>query len=73
MKKQPLLSRHVIAVAVLLVFVGQACTLSLFNSNPSTPKPGEVVPSATPPAMAQTNFTVTCLSRFKPMRLLPLS
>ncbi|MEK6751474.1 MAG: hypothetical protein AABZ00_04330 [Chloroflexota bacterium] len=59
MKKQPLLSRHVIAVAVLLVFVGQACTLSLFNSNPSTPKPGEVVPSATPPAMAQTNFTVT--------------
>lgn len=59
MKRQSLLSRRVITVAVVLVLVGQACTLSLFNSNPSTQEPGEVVPSATPQAMAQTNFTVT--------------
>ncbi len=55
-------SRSLITAAIVLVLVGQACTLSLFEnpiiSGTSTQTPGVVVPSPTPQAMAQTTFTV---------------
>ncbi len=62
MNTQSLLFRRALVLAVVLVLVGQACTLSLlenpFKASPSTQTPGGVVPSATPQAMAQTNFIV---------------
>ena len=63
MKKQSLLLRRVLTLAIVLILVGQACTLSLFgdpfNSNPATQTPGAVVVPATPQPVAQTNFIVT--------------
>ena len=63
MKRPSLLTRRAISLAVMLVLIGQACTLSLFenpfNPTPSTPLPGGITPSATPQAVAQTNFIVT--------------
>ncbi len=54
--------RHMITAAIMLVFVGQACTLSLFenpiSTGTSTQTPAIVVPSPTPQPMAQTNFVV---------------
>ena len=47
----------------MLVLVGQACTLSLFETpaipGVNTPIPVDAGPSPTPQAMAQTNFVVT--------------
>ena len=55
-------NRRITAAAIVLVLVGQACTLSLFenpiNSGTSTQTPGVVLPSPTPQAMAQTSFVV---------------
>lgn len=55
--------RRLITAAIVLVLVGQACTISLFenplNSGATTPTPVVVVPSATPQVMAQTTFVVT--------------
>ena len=63
MNKLSLSSRRILTVAILLVLVGQACTLSLFETpaipGSSTPIPVDVVSSPTPQAMAQTNFVVT--------------
>lgn len=63
MHKQSLLSRRMIVAAIVLVLVGQACTLSLFNSPDITGIPTQTpafnIPSPTPQAMAQTNFAVT--------------
>ncbi len=62
MKMQSISSRRIITAAVVLVLVGQACTLSLFenpiNSGTSTQTPAIVAPSPTPQAMAQTTFVV---------------
>ena len=61
MNKQSL--RHMVSAAIVLVLVGQACTLSLFDppSIPgiSTQTPAIDIPSPTPQAMAQINFVVT--------------
>lgn len=70
MKKQSVLSRRIITAAVVLVLVGQACTLSLFE-NPittgtSTQTPAIVVPSPTPQAVAQTTFTVVLPEPLQP-------
>ncbi|MBV5331463.1 hypothetical protein JZU69_03520, partial [bacterium] len=55
--------RRIITVAIVLVFVGQACTLSLFenpiNSSTTTSTPIVSAPSPTPQVMAQTTFVVT--------------
>jgi hypothetical protein len=55
-------SRRIVIAAIVLVLIGQACTLSLFenpiSSVPSTKVPDIVVPSSTPQAMAQTTFVV---------------
>ena len=63
MNKLSLLSRRILTMVVMLVLVGQACTLSLFETpaipGVSTPVPVDVGPSPTPQAMAQTNFVVT--------------
>ncbi len=57
------MSRRVMSVAILIAFLGQACTISLlenpFGSSPSTQGPVEVVPSSTPYPVAQTTFIVT--------------
>ena len=62
MNKQSVPLRRVITAAVVLVLIGQACTLSLFenpiNTGTSTQTPGIVIPSPTPQAMAQTTFVV---------------
>ena len=62
MKKPSTLSRRMIVVVLMLAIVGQACTFSLlenpFTTGTSTQTPGAAVPSATPQAMAQTNFVV---------------
>lgn len=62
MKKPSTLSRRMIVVVLMLAIVGQACTFSLlenpFTTGTSTQTPGVAVPSATPQAMAQTNFVV---------------
>jgi hypothetical protein len=58
---QSILIRRIIAAAIVLVLVGQACTLSLFetpiSSGTSTQTP-VVAPSSTPQTMAQTTFVV---------------
>ncbi len=63
MNMQHTVSRRIISAAIMLVFVGQACTLSLFdppiNSGTSTQTPDLTAPSPTPQAMAQTTFIVT--------------
>lgn len=63
MNKHPLLSRRIVTAAIVLVLVGQACTLSLFknpiNSSPDTQTPEITAPSSTPQPVAQTNFVVT--------------
>ncbi len=63
MNKLSLLSRRILTMVVMLVLVGQACTLSLFETpaipGVNTPVPVDVGPSPTPQAMAQTNFVVT--------------
>ena len=63
MNKLSLLSRRILTMVVMLVLVGQACTLSLFETPTipgiDTPIPVDVGPSPTPQAMAQTNFVVT--------------
>jgi len=55
--------RRIITTAIVLVLIGQACTLSLFenplNTDTSTQTPDVVVPSPTPQVMAQTTFVVT--------------
>ena len=52
--------RRIVTAAIVLVLVGQACTLSLFGTptNPGTPTqtPGIVSPSPTPQSVAQTTF-----------------
>jgi len=77
MKKQSLSSRRMITAAILLVFVGQACTLSLLenpiNSSPSTQIPGVVVPSPTPQPMAQTDFVVTLPEPLQPNETLTIA
>ena len=61
MNMQSILIRRIIAAAIVLVLVGQACTLSLFetpiSSGTSTQTP-VVAPSSTPQTMAQTTFVV---------------
>ena len=63
MNKLSLLSRRILTTVVMLVLVGQACTLSLFETPTipgiNTPIPVDAGPSPTPQAMAQTNFVVT--------------
>ena len=63
MNKLSLLSRRILTMVIMLVLVGQACTLSLFETpaipGVNTPIPVDVGPSPTPQAMAQTNFVVT--------------
>ena len=63
MNKLSLLSRRILSMVIMLVLVGQACTLSLFETptipGVNTPVPVDVGPSPTPQAMAQTNFVVT--------------
>ncbi len=63
MHKLTITSRRMLTAVIVLVLVGQACTLSLFdnpiNLGGSTPTPGGVVASPTPQVMAQTNFVVT--------------
>ena len=61
MNKLSLLSRRILTMVVMLVLVGQACTLSLFETPaiPGVSTPVDVGPSPTPQAMAQTNFVVT--------------
>ena len=63
MNKLSLLSRRILTMVVMLVLVGQACTLSLFETPTipgiNTPIPVDAGPSPTPQAMAQTNFVVT--------------
>jgi len=55
--------RRITTAAIVLAFVGQACTLSLFenplNGGTSTQTPDVVVPSPTPQVMAQTTFIAT--------------
>ncbi|HQV63415.1 MAG TPA: hypothetical protein PKV19_05395, partial [Anaerolineales bacterium] len=61
MNKLSLLSRRILTMVIMLVLVGQACTLSLFETPaiPGVSTPVDVGPSPTPQAMAQTNFVVT--------------
>ncbi|MBL8101884.1 MAG: hypothetical protein JNM02_05090 [Anaerolineales bacterium] len=63
MKRQSFVLRRVLTLAIVLVLVGQACTLSLltnpFNTTPATQIPGNTIETATPQPMAQTNFIVT--------------
>lgn len=63
MKSKSAIFRRIIAAAIALVLVGQACTLSLFD-NPlgdetTTPTPTGIIPSPTPLVAAQTTFMVT--------------
>jgi hypothetical protein len=55
--------RRILTAAIVLVLVGQACTLSLFdnpiNIGGATPIPGGNISTPTPQAVAQTNFVVT--------------
>ena len=77
MHKQSLSSRRIITVAIVLVLVGQACTLSLFenplNTGTSTQTPAIVVPSPTPQAMAQTNFVVILPEPLQPNETLAIA
>jgi len=71
-------SRRMITAAIMLVLVGQACTLSLFE-NPistgtsSTLTPAAVGPTSTPLAMAQTNFVVTLPEPLQPNETLAIA
>lgn len=62
-KNSTVLFRRIITASIVLILVGQACTLSLFqspiSSTPSTPIPGNTVTAPTPQPVAQTNFVVT--------------
>lgn len=56
-------TRRILTASIMLLLVGQACTLSLFK-NPidpgsGTPIPVNNVPTSTPQPVAQTNFVVT--------------
>ena len=77
MHKQLFSSRRIITTAIVLVLVGQACTLSLFenplNSGTSTQIPGNDVPSPTPQVMAQTNFVVTLPEPLQPTETLAIA
>src|SRR5690606_11978029 len=65
MKGKSINLRRIAVVALILVLVGQACTLSLlenpFGGNSSTPQPPDdtTTASATPYPVAQTTFVVT--------------
>jgi len=69
MNLQSIISRRIVTAALVLVLVGQACTLSLFenpfNTGTSTQTPVIVVPSPTPQVMAQTTFVVTVPEPFQ--------
>ena len=55
--------RRILIASIMLILVGQACTLSLFknpiDSGSVTPIPVNNVPTSTPQPVAQTNFVVT--------------
>ncbi|MBI5952970.1 MAG: carboxypeptidase regulatory-like domain-containing protein [Chloroflexi bacterium] len=75
MKLTSVLSRRIITAAILLVLVGQACTLSLFE-NPigtATQTPAIVVPSPTPLVAAQTTFAVTLPEPLQPNETLAIA
>ena len=65
MKGKSINLRRIAVVALILVLIGQACTLSLlenpFGGNSSTPQPPDdtTTASATPYPVAQTTFVVT--------------
>jgi len=62
--------RRIIAAAFVLVLVGQACTLSLFenplNTGTSTQTPDVIALPPTPQVMAQTTFIVTVPEPLQP-------
>lgn len=59
MRKQLVSSRRMMTAAIVLVLVGQACTLSLFKPPATSQTPASNIPAPTPQPVAQINFTVT--------------
>jgi hypothetical protein len=64
-----IITRRIVSVAIAVILVGQACTFSLFTPptlTPSTPVPGQTVPTSTPYPVAQTTFIVTLPEPLQP-------
>lgn len=75
MNKQIFSYRRMIAAALALALVGQACTLSLFDNpldNP-TPIPPNAPPTSTPLPVAQTTFTAVLPEALPPNEKLVLA
>src|SRR5215510_6001344 len=57
-----IVTRRIFSVAIAVILIGQACTISLFSPptlTPPTPVPGQVIPTTTPYPVASTTFIVT--------------
>src|SRR5688572_24013741 len=64
-----IITRRIVSVAVAVILIGQACTFSLFSPptlTPSTPVPGQDIPTSTPYPVAQTTFVVTLPEPLQP-------
>ena len=75
--KQPLILRRIALIAFVIIFSGQACTISLFDlpTFPDTPTqvPPVIGPSPTPQPAAQTTFIATLPEPLQPGESLALA